>query len=286
MADLPDISQNLDDPLPQVDPNSALVPYRMSRTDPGGQPVVTTGYGPRARPPIQPPAGYGGGVGMPGLDQIYQAAFSKLPVEEAARAVEAATRYIGQRGYMADIQAGKNAAEAFTKWGPMLFRQATGIPEAIERTIPPPISPQQMIQNRLAQAKFDAAQAAAKAKADAATRMTPYQQAEIDLRKQAAAKPRPGKVATITVPLNPDAPDGAKITGPADDPDVVEAVKKHEDAIKAAATPAPKEPGMLEKAKDFLTGSKPKGVKTKEQYDALKSGEIYIGKDGKKYKKP
>lgn len=170
MPDLPQISQNLDDPLPQVDPNSDLVPYRMSRTDPGGQPVVTTGYGPRARPPIQPPEGFGGGVGMPSLDRIYQAAFSQLPVDEASKAVEAAIRFQGLRGYQRDLANGLNAAQAFAKWGPSLFHQATGIPEAIDRSVPTPITPQQMIQNRLNQAKFDAAQAAAKQRqaADAA----------------------------------------------------------------------------------------------------------------------
>lgn len=164
--DLPPISQDLNDPLPQVDPNSDLVPYRTASNLPGQSPQVTAGYAPRARPPIQPPEGFGGGVGMPSLDRIYQAAFSKLPVDEAVKAVDAATRYIGQRGYQKDLASGMNAAQAFAKWGPTLFKQATGIPESIERSVAPPISPQQLIVNRLNQAKFDAAQAAAKQKAD------------------------------------------------------------------------------------------------------------------------
>lgn len=163
--DLPAIDSSLDAPLPQVDPNSDLVPYRMARTDPGGHQVVTTGYGPRARTPIQPPASMGGG--LPDLGPGFVQAFQNLPVDQAAKAIEAATRYQGQRGYMRDLQSGMNAAQAFAKWGPMLFHQATGIPEAIDRSVPTPIMPQQMIQNRLNQQKFEASQASAKAKADA-----------------------------------------------------------------------------------------------------------------------
>ena len=126
--DLPEVSPDLNAPLPTVDPNSQLVPYRMSRTDPGGQPVVTTGYGPRARP-IQPPDSFN-------LDRIANAAFSQLPVDEASKAVEAASRYLGQRGYQKDLQSGINPAQAFAKWAPMMFRTATGIPEAMKLNQP------------------------------------------------------------------------------------------------------------------------------------------------------
>ncbi len=168
MPDLPAIDTSLDAPLPEVPPDSPVVPYRTSATDPNGQVRTTVGYGARARPPIQPPEGFGGGVGMPSLDQTYQAAFSKLPVDEAVKAVEAAVRYQGLRGYQRDLASGANAAQAFAKWGPMLFRQATGIPEAIDRSVPTPITPQQLIQNRMAQQRLELSQAAAKSKIDAA----------------------------------------------------------------------------------------------------------------------
>lgn len=134
--DLPDISQDPNVPLPTVDPNSALVPYRMSSQAPGGQPVVTTGYGPRARPPIQPPAGFGGGVGMPDLDRIYQAAFSKLPVDEAIKAVDAATKYVSYRGFRNAAAQAKTPEEIMKAWvtyAPgMLKGSATGVPEAFK----------------------------------------------------------------------------------------------------------------------------------------------------------
>jgi len=206
MADLPDISPDLDQPLPQVDPNSDLVPYRMARTDPGQQPVVTTGYGPRARPPISPPGG--GGVGAPDMSALLGEALQHLPVDEALKATEAATRYIGQRGYMRDIQSGANAAQAFAKWGPMLFHQATGIPEAIDRSVPTPITPYQQAQLSLRKQQLAQQAANAKAKLDAAAAkaavptLPPEKKAdltdaykELDQARREQAKLDPGNIA-------------------------------------------------------------------------------------------
>jgi hypothetical protein len=76
----------------------------------------------------------------PGIAQ----AFQHLPVDQAIKAVEMAVRFQGQRGYMRDLQSGMNAAQAFAKWGPMLFHSnATGIPEAIQRSVPPQVTPYQ-----------------------------------------------------------------------------------------------------------------------------------------------
>lgn len=165
MPDYPDISQDVNDPLPQVDPNSDVVPFRTTATDPNGQVRVLTGYGQRgSRPMIQPP----GGVPVPDIASGITSAFQNLPVNEAIKATEAAIRYQGLRGYQRDLQGGSNAAQAFAKWGPMLFRTATGIPEAIDRSVPTPITPQQQIQNALNQRKFEAAQVEAKRRADEA----------------------------------------------------------------------------------------------------------------------
>lgn len=151
--DLPAIDSNPDQPLPSMDPNSSLVPYRIGTEQPGGQYTYTTGYGQRgSRQQVRPPGG--GGSGMPDLGPLYAQAFARLPVDQALKVTEMATRYIGQRGYSQDLQAGKNAAEAFAKWGPMLFKTATGIPEAIDRSVPTPITPQQMILNSLAERRL------------------------------------------------------------------------------------------------------------------------------------
>jgi hypothetical protein len=246
-------------------------------------------------------------------------ALQHLPVDEALRATEAATRFIGQRGYMRDIQSGANAAQAFAKWGPMLFRQATGIPEAIDRSVPTPITPQQLIQNRLNQAKFDAAQEAAKAKAIAATQMTPFQKAslearnaELELRRKAAeAKPLPTD-ETVTEeyqtkpvkakPAQPAQPasSGLGFLGIGAHPALpaVEAVEaqpaktiKQTRKLRSGEQGnfAPKETQAAPTPVDLPNPAQPQGaqtVTTKAQYDALPSGAIYIGKDGKRYKKP
>ena len=280
--DLPEISQDFNTPLPQVDPNSALVPYRMSRTDPSGQEVVTTGYGPRARPPIQPPAGFGGGVGMPDLDRIYQAAFSKLPVDQAVKAVEAASRYLGQRGYQRDLASGADATQAFAKWAPMMFHQATGIPEAFQAQIQrqrltAPPTQQQIIQNRLNQARFDAAQAAAKQR-----QATDAAKQALSERKQAFLESKPDESVTETYKIpaveGQEAQPASKgFLGFGAHPAVPAVEPQPERTIRKTTKVNPK---TLKKSEQ------PPVVSTKEDYDALKSGDIYFGKDGRKYRKP
>lgn len=132
--DLPPVSEDPNQPLPDVAPDSELVPYRIGRKDPGGEYQYTTGYAPRGRPAIALPQGMGfSGAGMPDTSGFISAAFEHLPVDQALQAVEMMTKYIAQRGYMADINAGKDAAVSFAKWAPVgLFRQATGIPEALK----------------------------------------------------------------------------------------------------------------------------------------------------------
>jgi hypothetical protein len=76
---------------------------------------------------IAPPPGMGGGgVPVPDLGEMYRTAFSNLPVDQAGKAIEAAVRYQGQRGYQLDIQGGMPADKAMAKWGPLLFHSAPG----------------------------------------------------------------------------------------------------------------------------------------------------------------
>lgn len=113
-------------------------PFSTSSTDPTtGEVRTLSGYAPRRT--VQPPSG--GGMSIPDMGPAFASAFKNLPVEEATKAIEAATQYIGQRGYLKDLQGGASAAQAFAKWGPMLFhRNATGIPEAIMRSVPTPLT--------------------------------------------------------------------------------------------------------------------------------------------------
>jgi hypothetical protein len=269
----------------------------MSRTDPGGQPVVTTGYGQRARPPIQPPGG--GGPQFPDLDRIANAAFSNLPVDEAIKATEAATRFIGLRGYQKELESGRNAAQAFAKWGPMLFRQATGIPEAIDRSVPTPITPQQLIGNRMRQQEIDNQQKAAQARIDAAKVMTPYQSAEIELRKQAqAAKPAKEmskseeeslkdiyaeikEYREASLKLNPNIKkEKARID------DLQHKMLDAKQRIEAITKPPSAGTSKAPNPAGTKTSGEPSKVTTQEQWNDLPSGTVYLDESGKKWKKP
>lgn len=137
----------MDDTPPDVspvagDPPPGYTPVTTTTTDPSGQTRTLTGYG--IRRPLVPPNS--AALPMPDLAPAFSQAFQQLPVDEAMKAVDAAIRYQGQRGYMRDLQNGMNAAQAFAKWGPMLFKQATGIPEAIDRSVPAPLSAYQKAQ--------------------------------------------------------------------------------------------------------------------------------------------
>lgn len=301
MPDLPDISQDPNIPLPDVPPDSSMVPFRIGRKEPGGEYQYTTGYGPRARPPIQPPGG--GGVGMPDMSAVVAGAFQNLPVDQAFQAIAIAERYQAMRGYQSDLQRGESPVKAFSKWGPMLFKTGTGMPEALKLGTPAPLSQRDALMYGLNQQKMAQAQAAAKARADleqqklnaprvistpnGVYRVHPTGEAE-QLTKP---KPTTEKKATVTVSPDPNDPE-VKVTGPSNHPDVIEALKRRAAALEAQKPPPP-QPGLLERAKNLLVGTPaaqqpmaPKPVTTKEEYDALPSGTIYTGKDGKKYKKP
>jgi hypothetical protein len=304
-VELPPISQDVNDPLPTVDPNSDLVPYRLSRTDPGQEPVITTGYGARARPPIQPPNG--GGVGVPDLGPLYAEAFKQLPVDQALKAVDAATKFVAQRGYMKDINSGQNSAQAFAKWGPMLFKTAVGIPEAIDRSVPTPITPQQMIQNarnsrldaeRLAAANANHAlavrkQAFEESKPPASTNLGKLRQelrAAKDSGDEEGAKQtqneidkittRPGKTVPLSIPVDPDNPFGAHMTIPLSQDDPL--VKKLLDRAHTPKAEPVVEPSLLQKAKSALGLGSP--TPPPAQTPFREGATIRNKKDGKLYK--
>jgi hypothetical protein len=132
---------------------------------------------------------------------------------------------------MKDLEGGMPAAQAMAKWGPMLFHnKPTGMATVIQNSAPrpaPQITPQQQVQNALNQKRF-----------------------ELEQQKFQAAAKKPGRVATVTVPLDPENPDGAKITGPANDPDVQAAIKKHEDAF--ADTKAKQDKKAKESGKSIM----------------------------------
>ena len=81
----------------------------------------------RPMPPRPPPSQFFAqhpGAGYdPTADQValQQRNATQLPIEEAQKAVEAATKFQAQRGYQKDLQGGMSPTDAMAKWGPVLF---------------------------------------------------------------------------------------------------------------------------------------------------------------------
>lgn len=265
-------------------PNAVLDPRDAPPIQPPAQPAPLTGAASRA--PIMPPSsvsGANGGVPMPDLGSVYSQAYSHLPVEQAGQAVTAALKYQGMRGYQQDLQSGMDASRALSKWAPLLFG---GSPAGMRAAIPPQMTP---YQNAMLQLRQNAL-------AKPPAQMTPYESAEIKLRQDEAAKPK--KSATISIPIDPADESGPKITGSMDDPDVQAAKKKYDD-FNAPKPAAPSAPGMLSnianKVKGYFEGSPtpaqpaapaggPPTPKSQAEFDALPQGSKFINpKDGKLY---
>lgn len=202
----------------------------------------------------------GTGVTMPDTTEFVRRAFNTLPVEQASKAVEAAEQMIARNGYQKDIQGGMSSATALSKWGPMLFKGSSGL-ATIER-LGGGMTPYQKAQTELAQKRLEVA---SKPKV-----LTPAQQAIGDRakerlafqREQFAAKSVPTEV--LRVPIDANNPFSGTRT------------------FKQARTNAPAVTAPAVAAASSASGQ----VTTKEQFDALPKGTIYIGKDGKKYRKP
>jgi hypothetical protein len=131
-----------------------------------------------ARQPIAAPSG-AGGVPLPDMSTAYQQAFSHLPIDQAIKAVQMATKFQGQRGYQADIQSGTPAASALAKWSPLLFGGSAtgqaGIMRAASPQMPRMLDPSVVALNT--------ARAALLNRPKPAPQITPYQQGEQDDRR-------------------------------------------------------------------------------------------------------
>lgn len=214
------------------------------------------------RQPIVPPTG-NPGVTMPDMGAGIRAAFAHLPVDQAVKAIETAMQYQGQRGYQQDTQNGMTSAQALAKWGPMLFsRSPTGIATALrlgQTSQVPQMTPAQVSANQIAQRS-------------------------LALREAAAKKV---KAPTVRVPLNPNEPFGAVITGAADDPAVVEAMKKAQGATATGETPKPSK-GIVPFVNEILFGSPAPAaagqIKAPGATSFKEGARIRSKKDGKMYR--
>lgn len=290
-------------PIPNLSPDQqAALQHRLA--------VATSG-----RAPIAPPPGVSGAVRMPDLSEGIRTAFTHLPVDQAAKAVETAIQYQGQRGFEQDTQNGMPAAQAMAKWGPMIFnRSPSGIATALRMGQPPQVpqmTPAQVAANQIAQRRMALSEAQAK------TALTPLQ-AE-DLKSKSAALREAQRAASAAVASgDPDAMRRARAD--------FNAAKKDYDDFRASLggavavvpgavggagaippTAAAPPPGLLTRARNVIAGAlgtgtppappaslKPAPVKTaappkittQAQFDALPPGTVYIGKNGKKHRKP
>jgi len=269
-----------------------------------------------ARSPIAPPGG-AGAVVAPDLGQGIRAAFAHLPVDQAVKAIELAMQYQGQRGFVQDTQNGMPSAQAMAKWGPMLFsRSPTGIATALRLANPNQISPAEAARIALAQrqqnlreqtaknalsplqhqdlmVKAAALREAQRAVSSALTTEDPAVMAQArralaaaqqdydNFRASIGGAPVPAPVATAgPAPLVPPAPAPAAATV-APPPGLLARARN---AIFGSPAPAPAAPPARNAP---VSPAAPKTqVMTQAQYDALPPGTVYIGKNGKKYRKP
>lgn len=95
------------------------------------------------------------------------------------------------------------------------------------------------------------------------------------------AQPALKRHANITVPVDPDNPRGPKITGPADDPDVIKALKGYQDATVPNEQAPKAAPGLWDRlfggGDSNADASKPKPTAAKSATNAPKSGDVVKG---------
>jgi hypothetical protein len=127
--------------------------------------------------------------------RMMQEAYSKLPIAQAEKAVAAAIRFQGMRGYQEDLRNGVAADQALARHAPMMFWQSPGstMTSMMKAMTPPRMTPYQQGALDLARQRLQAQQQK--------PAMTPYQQEQINLRKQALAGAIPRLTPGDTVRL-------------------------------------------------------------------------------------
>lgn len=118
----------------------APVPAGYSPAMVSPPPVAPTGptqWVSRAQP-VAPP----GGVGDMDWDMI-ERSYGNLPIAEAQKAINAAMQYQAMRGYKSDLESGKPAAEALSRWMPLMIAKPgggnlAGVASMIRATQPKP----------------------------------------------------------------------------------------------------------------------------------------------------
>lgn len=259
---------------PQIAP-PVQPPDRLVAQPPAVPPMIMQGSAgaiPRAsRPPVnQAP----GGFNM----ELWREQNANVPIAQAEEALGSALRFQAVRQYQQDIAAGKSPAEAMARSAPLMFYGP----------------------------KTTLGQAAQFMRASAPPGMTPYQQAEIALRQRqesnsldlAEARSIMSQIAKVESELDDMALDDKGL------PAKRAKLQFLQEQLKAlrqrSSTPPQALPGVPRAPSPTIQGprttpppvapaapadSTPR-VTSKQQFDALPPGTVYIGTNGRRYRKP
>ena len=224
--------------------------------------------------------------------------YNRVPTKEANQAVEMATRLEGILGFDADVKAGIPTMEALRKWAPKLYFNHPG---AVSRLVQPPFTPtvakvggHDLIQMSPQRFQFPPAAPMAEETGDIPLRPLTTPEGKI---LGYGAKTKAGMHAKWNAAEIPDVKvsdeirrlstlareygNAEKIAG--SNEEAAQLSKKRNEALSALE----KINGRKASAMTPPASESPPVITTKEQYDALPHGAIYLnGKSNKKHQKP
>lgn len=216
-----------------------------------------------------------------------------LPLDQAQRAVSAALKFQAIRGYQQDINGGMSTADALAKWAPMMFTmqgagtlgQAAQLVHYARPTVQRPINVGGVAYDLNPITRAMTPLTPARAPTAPRVNQLDLEEARQNLRDISALQKE-----LDAEPSGPEADDKrnkinflkqrnneiqtrsqAPAPAPAGRPAPAVAVPPGRPAAPAVAAPAQ---------------AAPPTVRTKADYDRLRSGTIYIGKNGRRYRKP
>lgn len=231
--------------------------------------------------------------------------FRDNKTEEALKYVEAAIQMQGQRGYQNALKSGEAAEKAIAKYGPMMFyRSPNAFAPSVKALTPPPVIPNAAWNsantNTGAPGYFQLGKGGVNVPRPADT----LAREKFEWLKTRPPKPGPADYTTFSKKLEEDQPATPAITGSpaekrfgwfgidrlAEDKPAVEAqpARPFREAGTYTSRIAPPASLTAQAAQTAPPARVTKAgtVTTREQFDALPSGTVYTGKDGKQYRKP
>lgn len=224
--------------------------------------------------------------------------YNTVPTKDANQAVEMATRLEGILGFDADVKSGVPTMEALRKWAPKLYFNHPG---AVSRLVQPPFTPtvakvggHDLIQTSPQRFQFPPAPPMAEESGDIPLRPLKTPEGKILGYGKTTKTGMHAKWNTPEVPdikisdeirrlstLAKEYSNSEKLAG--SDAEAAQFSKKKSEALSALENLRSRKSSAIENAPP---GDIPL-VTTKEQYDALPSGAVYLnGKSNKKHRKP